>query len=51
MDLFGLGMTPATPDFAGLFVWFVMLMSGICVTCGFVKLLFFIALNAKKVVG
>lgn len=51
MELFGLGITPITNDFVGIFVWFTMLMSGVCVTCGFVKMLFFITLNARKVVG
>lgn len=51
INLFGLEMSPAGPTFVDLFVWFVLIMSVICITVGVVKLMVYVAVNARKLVG
>lgn len=51
INLFGLEMMPADSSFVALFVWFVLVMSGICITVSMVKLMVYVAVNARKLVG
>lgn len=46
VNLFGLNYQPTT--FGDLFVWFVLVMSGVCMVCGMIRIMFFVALNTRR---
>lgn len=48
INLFGLNYQPAT--FGDLIVWFVQVMSAVCIVCGMIKLMFYMSGNIGRIV-
>lgn len=47
ISLFGLNYQPES--FGDLFVWFVAVMASVCMVCGMIKLLLYMAVNVGRV--
>ena len=48
VELFGLNYQPAT--FSDLIFWFVLVMCSVCIVCGMIKMMFYLACNSGRLV-
>lgn len=46
VELFGLNYQPTT--FSDLIFWFVLVMCSVCIVCGMIKMMFYLACNSGR---